>query len=74
MIRLQLSFYVVSRGITIQNNMGGCQNSGPFLDPYSTTAPIFRVPQKGSQFGQPPIWMRFRPPEGVGFAQKDPLG
>ena len=29
--------------------MGDCQNYGPFLDPYSTTAPI-RVPKKGTEF------------------------
>ena len=28
--------------------MGGCQNYGPFLGPYYNTAPIFRVPQKGT--------------------------
>ena len=28
--------------------MGGCQNYGPFSDPYYTTAPNFRVPEKGT--------------------------
>ena len=31
-------------------HMGGCQNYGPFLDPYYNTHPIFRVPKKGPYF------------------------
>ena len=27
-------------------SMGGCQNYGPFLDPYYHTTPNIRVPQK----------------------------
>ena len=27
--------------------MGGCQNYGPFLDPYHNTHLLFRVPKKG---------------------------
>ena len=28
-------------------HMGGCQNYGPFLDPYDKRHLIFRVPEKG---------------------------
>ena len=31
---------------TVSSHKGGRQNYGPFLGPYYSTAPIFRVPKK----------------------------
>ena len=34
--------------------MGGCQNHGPFLDPYYNTADILRVPKRDHNFDNHP--------------------
>ena len=39
----------------IMGYMGGCQNDGPFLGPYYTTAPnILGYPKKGHNFDNHP--------------------
>ena len=51
-------------------DMGGCQNYGPFLDPYYNTAPIYLgYPKKDHNFDNHPYGSLTKScsPNGIGF-------